>query len=139
MLSSDPFDVAVGERLRAVREKHRLLQPAFAEKLGLSPRAYANYERGERALPGQAFKALYDLFGVDPIWMLSGFDARNQPARFDLLHGIIVKVEEHLTKRRLRLAPDKKARLVVLLYQYLQTKGSVEDHDIEHSLAVSSL
>ncbi|MDB5977042.1 MAG: hypothetical protein JWR07_3802, partial [Nevskia sp.] len=44
-----------------------------------------------------------------------------------------------LTKHHLRLAPEKKARLVILLYQYLQLKDSVEDQDIEHSLAVSSL
>lgn len=139
MLSSDPFDVAVGERLRAVREKHRLLQPDFALKLGLSPRAYANYERGERTLPLQALKALYDLFGVDPIWVMSGIDARKQPARYDVLIQIIIKVEEHLAQRRLRLAVDKKAKLIALLYQYLGQKGSVENDDIEHSLAVSNL
>jgi len=129
----------MGERLRQVREKHRLLQPAFAEKLGVSPRAYANYERGERTLPAQAMKALYTFFGVDPLWLLTGADPRKLPSRYDVLIQIIIKVEEHLAQRRLRLAPDKKARLVALLYQYLQTKGSVEDDDIEHSLAVSSL
>lgn len=141
MLSSDPFDVAVGERLKAVREKARLLQPEFAEKLGVSPRAYANYERGERTLPAQAIKALHDQFGVDPIWLLSGpgADPHKPLSRLDLLRDIIIKVENHLTKHRLRLAPEKKARLVILLYQYLQLKDSVEDQDIEHSLAVSSL
>src|ERR1700756_3389325 len=128
MLSSDPFDIAVGQRLRTVREKARLLQPDFALKLGVSPRAYANYERGERTLPAQAIKALYDQFSVDPIWLLSGGDSepRKLPSRSDLLIEVIVAVEEYLAKQRLRMPVDKKARLIALLYQYFQTKGEVE-------------
>lgn len=143
MLSSAEFNLAIGERLKAVREKARLLQPEFAERLGISPRAYANYERGERTITAEAIKALYEMFSVDPIWLLSGpgSDPRHlkTPTRADLLVEIIIKVEEHLARRRARLPPEKKARLIALLNQYFQAKGKVEDDHIEHALAVSSL
>lgn len=142
-MSSERFNVEVGERLKAVREKAGLLQPEFAERLGISPRAYANYERGERTVTAETIKALYEIFSVDPIWLLSGPGADPRqlktPTRADLLVEIILKVEQHLAKRRARLPLEKKARLIALLNQYVQTKGKVEDDHIEHVLAVSAL
>ncbi len=41
-LSTEEFNIAVGQRLGAVRERSRLVQTEFAETLGLSPRAYQN-------------------------------------------------------------------------------------------------
>ena len=142
-MSSDDFNLAVGDRLKVVREKARLLQPEFAERLGISPRAYANYERGERTITAEAIKALYEMFSVDPVWLLSGpgNDPRSikTPTRPELLAEIIIKVEQHLARNRLKLPLEKKARLIVLLNQYIQLKGKVEDDHIEHVLSVSSL
>lgn len=47
-------------------------QIEFAEKLGLAPRAYANYERGEREMPAAVLLRLYELFSIDPVWLLTG-------------------------------------------------------------------
>ena len=142
-MSRNPFDVEVGERLKVVREKARLLQPEFAQRLGLAPRTYQNYEIGERTISAEAIKALYEMFGVDPVWLLSGpgNDPRSikTPTRPELLAEIIVKVEQHLAKNRLKLPLEKKARLIVLLNQYIQIKGKVDDDHIEHVLSVSSL
>jgi transcriptional regulator with XRE-family HTH domain len=142
-MSRNPFDVEVGERLKVVREKARLLQPEFAQRLGLAPRTYQNYEIGERTISAEAIKALYEMFSVDPVWLLSGpgNDPRSikTPTRPDLLAEIIIKVEQHLARNRLKLPLEKKARLIVLLNQYIQLKGKVEDDHIEHVLSVSSL
>lgn len=142
-MSRNPFDIEVGERLKAVREKARLLQPEFAQRLGLAPRTYQNYEIGERTISAEAIKALYEMFSVDPVWLLSGpgNDPRSikTPTRPELLAEIIIKVEQHLAKNRLKLPLEKKARLIVLLNQYIQLKGKVEDDHIEHVLSVSSL
>ncbi|WP_051749225.1 helix-turn-helix domain-containing protein [Nevskia soli] len=142
-MSRNPFDVEVGERLKAVREKARLLQPEFAQRLGLAPRTYQNYEIGERTISAEAIKALYEMFSVDPVWLLSGpgNDPRSikTPTKPDLLAEIIIKVEQHLAKNRLKLPLEKKARLIVLLNQYIQLKGKVDDDHIEHVLSVSAL
>lgn len=66
----------MGKRLAAVRKSRQLLQVEFAEMLGLSPRAYQSYERGERELPSSVLIALHAVFGIDPLWVLTG-----QPAR----------------------------------------------------------
>lgn len=142
-MSSDPIDIQIGQRLKIAREKTGLLQPDFAVRLGISPRAYGSYERGERSLTIEALKALYDLFHIDPIWILSGpgSDPRTlkTPTRADVLMEIIIKVEQHLAKRRLVLPLEKKARLIALLNQYFQGKGKVEDEYLESALSISSM
>ncbi|MBL6748949.1 MAG: helix-turn-helix transcriptional regulator [Nevskia sp.] len=142
-MSSDDINLEIGKRLKAAREKTGLLQPDFAVRLGISPRAYGSYERGERTLTVEALKALYDLFHIDPVWILSGPGADPRtfktPTRADILVEIIVKVEEHLTRHRLRLPVEKKARLIALLNQYFQAKGKVEVEHVEQVLAASSM
>jgi hypothetical protein len=77
------------------------------------------------------------------VWILSGpgADPRSfkTPTRTDILIETIVKVEERLAQRHLRLPVEKKARLIALLNQYFQAKGKVEDEHVEQVLAASSL
>jgi transcriptional regulator with XRE-family HTH domain len=65
---------AIGGRLATLREKFGLSQRDFAAKLGVSLRAYQNYERGEREIPAGLIRALYEVFRVQPIWLLLGGD-----------------------------------------------------------------
>lgn len=65
-------NLAMGKRLAAVRAEAGLSQNAFAESLGLSPRAYANYERGEREAPTAVLRTIVEVYGVSPLWMLVG-------------------------------------------------------------------
>jgi len=133
----------IGGRLKLVREKARMPQDEFAERLGISPRTYAGYERGERSLSIEALKTLYEEFSVDPIWLMTGPDPVprlvHSGERIDLLVEIIVKVETRLAKARKTLPLEKKARLIALLYQYFQAKGEVEDDYIESAFSFSSL
>lgn len=142
-MSNDPANIEIGLRLKIAREKTGLLQPEFALRLGVSHRAYGSYERGERSLTIEALKAMYEVFSIDPIWVLSGPESDPRtlktPTRADLLIEIIVKVDEHLAKRRLVLAVEKKARLIALLNQYFQGKGKVDDEHVAQVLAASSL
>ena len=50
-LANPEENVSIGRRLAGVREHRHLTQTEFAERLALSPRAYQNYERGEREIP----------------------------------------------------------------------------------------
>ena len=136
--SLQPFNLGISQRLKTIRRKARLLQPEFAKRLGLSPRAYSNYERGERTIPAQALKALHDQFQVDPIWLLSGPEwARylRTPLRPELLVKLIVKVEQHEAESPQKLSPVQKARLIVTLHPYCQARGKVKDEDIERALS----
>jgi transcriptional regulator with XRE-family HTH domain len=106
----------------------------FAERLGLSPRAYQNYERGERELPSAVLRALLFEFGVDPVWVLvgSGTEHRDGPAASnpDILEAVVRAVETHLQRRRKSLAPEKKARLIKVLYMQFREQSKVNDSQL---------
>jgi transcriptional regulator with XRE-family HTH domain len=71
-LATEEINQAMGRRLLAVREAAQLSQAYFAVALDLSPRAYANYERGEREAPVALLRNLLRVYAVDPAWLLDG-------------------------------------------------------------------
>ncbi|MHB8348688.1 MAG: helix-turn-helix domain-containing protein, partial [Acidiferrobacterales bacterium] len=50
------------ERVGRVRAHFALSQTVMAQRVGLSLRAYQNYERGEREVPVALVHALYETF-----------------------------------------------------------------------------
>lgn len=88
-ISTAHDNAALGRRLAAVRAETGLSQTAFAKALGLSLRAYANYERGEREMPVALFRALYKTYGIDPGWLLNG--PADQPVKRSSAAGIRTK------------------------------------------------
>lgn len=71
-LTTDDERKGFGQRLLLVRMWAYQPQFEFAETLGLSSRAYANYERGEPEMPTAVLLQLYERFKVDPVWVLTG-------------------------------------------------------------------
>jgi len=65
-------DNEVGARLSAVRETSGLSQTDFAQRLGISLRAYQTYERAERELPMPVAIRLYQEFQINPLWLTLG-------------------------------------------------------------------
>lgn len=53
-------------RLKLLRTKYGLTQQEFANKVGLSARTYAAYERGERKLPRETEEKIKQIFGITP-------------------------------------------------------------------------
>ena len=62
----------IAENLVKIRKSTLLVQNDFALKLGISPRAYVNYERGERKLPYEVLNKLYEIFDVNLNWLITG-------------------------------------------------------------------
>lgn len=129
--ATQPLDkVLIGRRLRAVRDQHGLSQDAFAESVGASKRAYANYERGEREVPVGVVKAVLDLYAVEPVWLLSGpgmepVAAGAGQVDFRLIVQITSELELQLAEAGHRLRDDHKARVVKALYLLALEKGRV--------------
>lgn len=69
-----PIADELPDRLKRLRKHFGLSMPAFAKRIGVSPRAYLNYERGERELPLSGFKGVVLAFNVDIAWLLLGED-----------------------------------------------------------------
>lgn len=142
-LSTQESNIAIGQRIAAVRASSGLSQSEFADSLELSPRAYANYERGEREMPVALFKSLCESYGIDPVWLLMG--PGEEPVRVttrrldgDLLEAIVRLVEEWLAKNRRILKPPKKARLIRLAYEHCGEQGQVDTAHLNDMLSLAA-
>lgn len=135
-------NAAFGRRLVAVRASTGLSQSAFADSVGLSLRAYANYERGEREAPVALFRALFEQFGIDPVWMLSGADETPQKAAaramdFALVERIVRQIDARLAVLRKKMKPEQRARVMRALYSLSVERGSLSDSEVEQVVSVA--
>lgn len=141
-LSSEGRNQDVGRRLSLLRASTGLSQNAFADRVGISPRAYQNYERGEREIPALLLASLFDAFSVDPMWVLSGPGDVPLPAAFRpdtaLVEDVVLAVEQWLNRRRKTLSPEKKACLVRLLYEHFLSTGEVQKEYLDGMLMVAA-
>lgn len=72
--ASNGRDVALGARIRQVRENARLSQDAFGEELGVTRGAVGNWEMGKN-ISFLHMKAIAQCFGVDMNWLTFGSDS----------------------------------------------------------------
>lgn len=132
-MSSAVDPVEYHQRLAHVREYLELSQEKMAGRLGISLRAYANYEREERAIPIDVVRALFETCAVDPVWLLTGEGNMllDRDVRFRLdqrtLEAVIATVERIENNLDSPLATKKKARLIGLLYEQCQLLGEHAD------------
>jgi transcriptional regulator with XRE-family HTH domain len=63
---------SIAARLQQVRSNNHLNQKEFSEMLGVSLRAYQNYERGDSSISVECVLALNQAFGINPRWLLTG-------------------------------------------------------------------
>ena len=119
------------ERVGLVRAHFALSQTVMAQRVGLSLRAYQNYERGEREVPVALVHALYEQFRVDPVWLLTGEGtmmlSEDQRKRLDqtLLDRVIEAVEQFEAGLKKPLSVEHKSRLIGLLYEKSQLLNEV--------------
>lgn len=142
-LSNNGDNLVLGQRLMAVRLARGLTQADFAEKLGLSLRAYANYERGEREMPTALFRSLCEIFNVDPLWQLTGPGEDpvligSRVLDLELLEGVILLVEEWLATHRRALKPHKKARVIRLGYEHCVAQGKIDATHLREMLSIAA-
>lgn len=134
-------NVSIGQRLTAVRATIALSQGAFAETLGLSLRAYANYERGEREMPVALFRALYEAYGIDPVWLLDGpgeqpVKAATRATDVALVDRIIDWVDTELASMGRKLRPEQRLRILKAAYALSAEKGRLEPAAMRELLSV---
>ena len=72
--------IALGQRIRELREAKAIPQTAAAAALEVSQPTYSRIEAGERPLAGDELVILADLFGIRAA-ALTGLDAVRQRAR----------------------------------------------------------
>ncbi len=126
-----------------MRESTGLSQGEFSATLGLSHRAFANYERGEREAPMAVFRGLYELYGIDPGWLLSGIEgvpvkASTKEIDFALVERIITQIDTKLKERSKKLKPKQRILVLKALYAIAVDQGKTCDADVDRILAVAA-
>lgn len=92
-------DADIGQRIQRVRTQKGMSQADFANALGISVRAYQNYERGDRPVSKQLLCALKAAFGVSSDYILDGEESAGSAdnlrnvVRPDLLQAIGEEIE----------------------------------------------
>jgi len=143
ILSTSKQDVAIGTRLLAVRDALGLTQADMAARLGITSRAYANYERGEREMALAVLHALYSRLSVDPVWIIAGpggapVMAGQRRLDGDVLERVIALVDDGLRKSRKTLKPEKMARLIRLAYEHCVEHGTIDKPHISEMLSLAA-
>jgi|APEBP8051072266_1049373.scaffolds.fasta_scaffold02840_7 transcriptional regulator with XRE-family HTH domain len=124
-------------RLKAWRAAKELSQDAAALVLGLPVSSYQRYELGTRGPSTDAMEA-FVLAGINANWLLTGHgpmlladlaDATRGPdildrERMDLA---LATIERGLAKANAEIAPEKKGRLLLAIYDYLEEEGVTEN------------
>ena len=130
-----------GERLARIRLRSNLSQASFAESLGLSLRAYINYERGDREAPMAVAQALYDVYSIDPIWLMGGFEEEPSTARLNvdvcLIAEIAYDIDRRLDQVRKRLKPDMRRRMIEAAYAKCLPQGALDATYLEGLVAMA--
>ncbi len=124
-MAIDDVKKSLGRRLADIRSRLGLSQTELAGELGVSPRSYQSYERGERDAPTASLIELCQKFDIDPTWLLLGPDAKAS-LNEAILEGVLRAVDEYLQSIQGELPPEKKARLVKLLYMHFRDKQTVD-------------
>lgn len=141
-IASARQNLAFGERLARVRLAQGLNQSDFAESLGLSMRAYCNYERGEREAPLAVLRAMYEVYEVDPMWLIGGYEDLpvTGKARVDdvgLLVEIAYEVDRSLKESRRRLKPSVRKRVIEVAYARCRQGATVDATVVDDLIAIA--
>ncbi|MFG1463315.1 helix-turn-helix transcriptional regulator [Xanthobacter sp. DSM 24535] len=125
----------IAERLRMVRDNSRLSQRALATRLGIAYRTWQDIENGKHVPSGETLLKIAEL-GINPGWVLlgtgpmrsddftgaselpSGGQAAPQSLDTELLKLALELVDVWLLQNRRTLAPEKKANIVTMIYQF---------------------
>ena len=138
----------IAERIKIIRESLGLNQKSFAESIGISSNAtISRWERGLNFPPADTLAVIQEKYGISVEWIVTGQGTmkgettrtpRVKPPLLDtdLLSEVIIGVEKAVVEERLVFKPEKKAELIILLYEHFLSKDEVEEETIERWLKV---
>lgn len=142
-LATDDFNSEVGIRLAAIRAASGLTQVQFSESIGLSDRAYSNYERGIREIPTTVLRALMDVHNIDPVWMINGDEVEPEylvERKLDqqLLAEVFDVVSRELKAAKLTFTAAKFGKFLYYAYGYAAEERTVSTRHIRDMIRMAS-
>lgn len=67
-------NIAIGSRIRKVRNQHGLKQDEFAEKLGVNRHSLSRIESGKQPVPNELLVSLWTVYKVSANFIMNGVD-----------------------------------------------------------------
>ncbi|NQV46691.1 MAG: helix-turn-helix transcriptional regulator [Rhodospirillaceae bacterium] len=123
---------SLSERLHTVRKRTGLSQADFGKKLGISDRAYKNYELEIRKLPIEAAKLICHEFAIDIRWLLLGQGFIDSQALGDAVEAAVLETKAFFMENDVQMNPKQEAKIVRFLVQQIEENGSISE-DIKRS------
>lgn len=121
----------MAERLIHVRKQAGLTQTAFSEKIGISPRAYKNYELALRDVPLAVVVEIHKQFEVDLNWLSTGRGVDSLSNAAEHVKKIVrgIKVFEQVSKKIIPI--EKVESSAAFLFNQLAKGKEFSDSDIQ--------
>jgi transcriptional regulator with XRE-family HTH domain len=123
-MSSAKLSKDIGDRIKAVRLPNNLTQQLFAESLGIAQGYLSELEKGIK-MPSDTFLiALSYRYEINMDWLLAGKGEMSragvkQSLNLDFMREVIEAAEQGFEQEKASLSYNKKAEIVVLLYETL--------------------
>lgn len=107
----------MGKRLSALRHELGFRQSDFSKALGVSLRTYHYYEKGQTQCSVGSMWVLYETFGVDLNWFVSGVEWIEETTDAQQLSEFESRLDEYIAEAALRLTAEKRRAVIALWYQ----------------------
>ena len=113
------------ERLSSIRKATGMSQAAFGAELGLSDRAYKNYELGIRDPPLAVALGISEKYDANIAWLLTGDGARSGLEIRDALKAAVIAVREHFIAEGETPSPDYESDVVQYVFDEILREGGL--------------
>ncbi|PIE13986.1 MAG: hypothetical protein CSA68_11285 [Rhodobacterales bacterium] len=118
------------ERLLTVRKQTGASQVDFATRLGVSPRAYKNYELGLRDVPLSLIESMHRELGTDLSWLILGEGASNSETAQGIIRKIVFGIRTFEDTNGNRLSKEKTATVFTYLFSQMSNGRDFSEADM---------
>ena len=108
--------ISIGKRIRLVRNRAKLSQVVFAERLGVTPATINRYEKGHRLPDSDILNRMVIEFNCNPGWLLAG--------EGDIESGTSVVPKEG---EKSSMHQDIKLSDLITKLEYIYKEGSLDE------------
>lgn len=118
------------ERLLTIRKQTGASQGDFAKRLGVSPRAYKNYELGLRDVPLSLIESMHRELGADLSWLILGDGASSSETAQEIIRKIVFGIRSFEDANGIRLSKEKTATVFTYLFSQMSNGRNFSEADI---------
>ncbi|MED3887956.1 helix-turn-helix transcriptional regulator [Priestia megaterium] len=111
--------MALGDRIRSLREKRELTQKQLADKLGIPNQNVSNYERGFRQPDYDTLQNISNFFDVSIDYLITGNEHR---VSSDEMWKELLDPKTELFFKDLKSAPEEKIEELIRFWEFIKER-----------------